>query len=169
MIDIRLLRADPDVFKAAAKVKYIDVDIDALLEVDGRLLSAQQALQELRTEQNAQGKKIAQLKGDDKAAAIEEMSRLKAQARQFNDQIAELKPTFDELMLLLSQPPAEDVPVGADDTDNVELRTEGEIRQFDFEPLDHVKLGEALDIIDLPRGVKLAGTRSYVLKGAGSL
>ena len=67
------------------------------------------------------------------------------------------------------QPADEDVPFGEDDTENVEIRKEGEVRPFDFEPKDHVQLGLALDIIDIERGVKLAGTRNYFLKGGGAL
>ena len=72
-------------------------------------------------------------------------------------------------MLQVPQPTDEGVPVGKDDTENVELRKEGQIRKFDFEPKDHVQLGLALDIIDIERGVRLAGTRNYLLKGDGAL
>ena len=169
MIDIKLLRADPDTFVRAARDKKFDVDIPALLATDRLLLSAQKELQQIRAEQNRQGKQIAKLKAAEKQAAIEEMSRVKARAKELTDQIARLKPQFDELMLLVPEPPDPDTPVGADETENVEIRREGSVRQFDFEPKDHVELGEALDIIDIPRGVKLAGTRNYVLKGAGAM
>ena len=69
----------------------------------------------------------------------------------------------------MPQPADPDVPVGKDDTENVEVRREGEVRPFDFEPKDHVQLGLALDMIDIERGVKLAGTRNYFLKGDGAL
>jgi len=69
----------------------------------------------------------------------------------------------------VAQPADDDVPIGKDDTENVEIRKEGEIRHFDFEPKDHVQLGLALGIIDIERGVKLAGTRNYILKGDGAL
>jgi seryl-tRNA synthetase len=72
-------------------------------------------------------------------------------------------------MLLVAQPTDDDVSVGRDDTESVEIRREGEVRQFDFEPKDHVQLGAALGIIDIERGVKLAGTRNYILKGDGAL
>jgi seryl-tRNA synthetase len=169
MVDIKLLRADPETYVRASKVKNIPVDIPALLEVDRHLRDAQRRLQELRTEQNRTGKQIARLDGPEKQAAIEEMSRIKAQVKHFGEQVSQLKPRFDELMSLVSQPPDEGVPVGGSDADNVELRRVGEVRQFDFAPRDHVQLGEALDIIDIERGVKLAGTRNYVLKGAGAL
>ncbi|MHC4294966.1 MAG: aminoacyl--tRNA ligase-related protein, partial [Planctomycetota bacterium] len=169
MIDIKLIRSEPDKFIEAARVKNIDVDVQALLKVDSELLEAQRELQEARTNQNAAGKQIAALEGEAKQAAIAEMSELKSRAKELSERIAELEPRFDELMLLVPQPPGLDVPMGADETQNVEIRREGEVPQFDFEPKDHVELGKDLDIIDIPRGVKLSGTRNYVLKGGGAL
>lgn len=169
MIDIKLIREAPEKFIEAAKLKNVAADIPALLDVDGRLLDAQREMQDVRTKQNAAGKQIAQLKGDEKAQAIEAMGQLKVRAKELNDAIDQLQGQFDELMLRAAQPPAADVPVGRDDTENVVLRVEGEVPKFDFEPKDHVQLGESLDIIDIPRGVKLAGSRNFILKGAGAL
>jgi len=169
MIDIKLIRDDPERYIEAARVKLVDADIPALLEVDGKLRDARQQLQEARTAQNAAGKRIATLTGDEKAAAIAEMQDLKAKVRRLGEAIDDLEPKFNELMLLAAQPAAADVPVGRDDTENVLIRREGEVRRFDFEPKDHVELGTALDIIDIPRGVKLAGSRNFILKGAGAL
>ena len=169
MIDIKLIREAPEKFIEAAKLKNVDADIEGLLDVDRRLLDAQREMQDVRTRQNAAGKQIAQLTGDAKAEAIEAMGLHKARAKELADAIDQLQPRFDELMLRAAQPPAADVPVGRDDTENVVLRVEGEVPQFDFEPRDHVQLGESLDIIDIPRGVKLAGSRNFILKGAGAL
>ena len=169
MIDIRQIRENPEAFIEAGRVKNFNVDIPALLEMDGKLLAARQQLQELRTAQNAAGKEIARLNGDAKQAAIEKMSQLKAKGKELNDLIADLEPKFDELMLLVPQPPAPDVPLGKDETENVTIREEGKIPAFDFQVKDHIELGKALDIIDVERGVKLAGTRNFVLKGAGCL
>ena len=169
MIDIKLMRDDPEKFIEAGRVKNIEVDIPALLEIDRELTDARRELQDIRTEQNRSGKAIATLDGERKQAAIEKMADLKSRAKQLNDRVSELEPKFDEQMLLTAQPPAPDVPLGKDDTENVEVRREGEVPQFDFEPRDHVQLGEALGIIDIPRGVKLAGSRNYVLRGAGAM
>ncbi len=169
MIDIKLIRETPAIYKTAAADKHFTVDIDALLAIDGQLFTAKQLLQETKTAQNAAGKQIAQLDGEEKAAAIATMADLKKTAAKTQATIDELQPQFDALMLLLPQPAAADVPLGKDDTENVEMRTVGEIPTFDFELLDHVALGEALDIIDIPRGVKIAGSRNYVLKGAGAM
>jgi seryl-tRNA synthetase len=169
MIDIKLIRDDPERYIEAARVKLVDADIPALLEVDGKLREARQQLQDARTAQNAAGKRIAGLTGEEKAAAIAEMQDLKAEVKRLGEAIDDLEPRFNELMLLAAQPAAADVPVGRDDTENVLIRKEGEVRRFDFEPKDHVELGTALDIIDIPRGVKLAGSRNFILKGAGAL
>jgi len=169
MIDIKLIRENPEKFIEAARLKNVDADIPSLLEADRRLTDAQREMQDVRTRQNAAGKQIAQLKGDEKAKAIEAMSQLKARAKELADIVDRLQPRFDELMLRTAQPAAPDVPAGRDDTENAVLRVEGEVPRFDFPQKDHVQLGEALDIIDIPRGVKLAGSRNYILKGAGAL
>jgi len=169
MIDIKDLRADPDKYVRAAADKHIGADIPAVLELDRRVRAARQSLQDARTAQNAAGKSIAKLAGEAKQAAVAELGELKARVKAETETLAELEPQLNEMLLVVPQPAAPGVPVGADDADNVELRRVGEVRSFDFEPKDHIQLGEALDIIDMPRGVKLAGTRNYVLKGAGTL
>jgi len=169
MIDIKLIRADPDKYVKAARDKNISADIPALLQADSELLSLNQELQDARTEQNKAGKQIAELTGQGKVDAIMVVKSLKSRIAELDDQIEQVEPKVNELMLLVAQPAADDVPLGADDTENVEIRKVGEIRSFDFEPKDHVQLGEDLDIIDIPRGVKLAGTRNFILKGAGAM
>ncbi len=169
MIDIRKLRENPDVYIQAAQDKRIAADIPRLLEVDEQLKQAKAGLQDLATEKNRTGKSIPKLSGPEKQAALETLSRLKQEEEQYQNQVKELQPEFDALMLQVAQPADGEVPVGKDDTENVELRKEGEIRQFDFEPKDHVQLGLTLDMIDIERGVKLAGTRNYFLKGDGAL
>jgi seryl-tRNA synthetase len=168
MIDIKFIREHPDQVKQAVRLKNMDVDIDALLELDARLLDIQRELQDIRTEQNAAGKAIAKLEGDEKTAAIENMSRLKERARELTEKQSDLEPLFHEQMLRVPQIPSPDAAVGESEEDNVEVRRVGEPPEFDFELKDHVELGESLDIIDIPRGVKLAGSRNYILKGAGA-
>jgi seryl-tRNA synthetase len=169
MIDIKQIRENPDRFKKAAEDKYFDVDIDYLLKVDARISEAKKQLQEIATEKNRIGKSIPKLSGDEKQSALAQLSELKRREVDYNEDVKKLQPEFDKLMLYVAQPADDDVPVGKDDTENVEIRKEGKIRQFDFEPKDHVQLGLALDIIDIERGVKLAGTRNYFLKGDGAL
>jgi seryl-tRNA synthetase len=169
MIDIKKIRENPQVFKDGAKAKNFGVDIDRLLEVDAELRDQKMRLQDITTEKNSIGKSIPKLGAEEKPAALQKLSDLKQEEGTINEHIKELQPLFDKFMLQVPQPPDPDVPFGEDDTQNVESRTWGDIPQFDFELKDHVELGLALDIIDIERGVKLAGTRNYFLKGDGAL
>jgi seryl-tRNA synthetase len=169
MIDIKQVRDNPDAFIQAAADKRIDADIRRLLEVDARLKKAKAAMQEIATEKNRIGKSIPKLSGDERDAALARLSEFKPQEEQLQDEVKALQPEFAALLLQVPQPADPDVPVGRDDTENVEVRREGQVRRFDFKPKDHVQLGLALDIIDIERGVKLAGTRNYFLKGDGAL
>ncbi|MDD5063278.1 MAG: serine--tRNA ligase [Phycisphaerae bacterium] len=169
MIDIKQIRENPDKFKKAAIDKRIDVDIDKLLKVEAALRKDKSELQELTAEINTLGRSVPKLTGTEKQKMIIELSALKQKASALSENIKELQPKYDKLILLVPQPTDDNVPIGKDDTENVEIRKEGSVRQFDFEPKDHVQLGSALDIIDIERGVKLAGTRNYFLKGDGAL
>ena len=169
MIDIKLIRENPQKFIDGAKVKKISVNIERLLEVDAELLKNKQKLQDIATEKNRLGKDIPKLAPDQKKEALAQLSQLKQDEVDYTEAIKNLQPEFDTLMGQVAQPADPEVPVGEDDTENVELRTWGTIRKFDFEPKDHVELGQLLDIIDIERGVKLAGTRNYFLKGDGAL
>ncbi|AQQ10135.1 Serine--tRNA ligase [Sedimentisphaera cyanobacteriorum] len=169
MIDIKLIRENPEHFKKAAANKKFDVDIDRLVELDELIRKTKTNMQELTAEKNRIGKQIPKLDAGEKQEAIGKLSEIKESEAGYQEKLKELQPEFERLMLLVPQPPDEDVPVGEDDSENVELRVEGALPEFDFEPKDHVELGKALDIIDLERGVKLAGTRNYFLKGDGAL
>jgi seryl-tRNA synthetase len=169
MIDIKEIRENPEKFKKACQAKHFDVDIKRLLEVDSSLKNQKQQLQDISTEKNQIGKLIPKLDGTEKAVKLNRLSELKEIEILINANIKTLQPEFDELMSAVPQPPDEDVPVGKDDTENAEMSRWGQVRKFDFEPKDHIQLGTALDIIDIERAVKLAGTRNYFLKGAGAL
>lgn len=189
MLDIRVIREDPDRIRETARRKNCPCDVDRLLAVDARRREIQQQFDRLRQEQKELGGQIAVYRNhkspfykqaidsgktsDELAAEAKEiqdkLNEIKASIKPLEEEQKTVQAEFEELMLTVPQPPAPDVPDGADDTENVEIRREGQPREFDFEPKDHVQLGEALDIIDIERGVKLAGTRNYLLKGAGAL
>ncbi|HBG25869.1 MAG: serine--tRNA ligase [Planctomycetes bacterium GWF2_41_51] len=169
MIDIKLIRENPMAYKTACKAKNFYVDVDRLLQLDNDLRKAKTRLQEITTEKNTLGKSIPKLAGDEKQALLNKLSEFKNEEAALGEEIKRSQPEFDELMLQVPQPADDDVPFGKDDTENVEIAKWGEIRQFDFEPKDHIQLGMALDIIDVERAVRLAGTRNYFLKGAGAM
>ncbi|MBN2589365.1 MAG: serine--tRNA ligase [Sedimentisphaerales bacterium] len=169
MIDIKVIRENPEKFKTASAAKHFNVDIDKLIEVDAELKVIKQKLQDISTDKNRIGKSIPKLAPDEKQAAMSQLAELKENELKYNDELKELQPQFDELMQQVPQPADDDVPLGKDDTENIEIRKEGQIREFDFEPKDHLQLGIDLGIIDIERGVKLAGSRNYFLKGDGAL
>ncbi|MCX5658326.1 MAG: serine--tRNA ligase [Planctomycetota bacterium] len=183
MIDLKDLREHPDRYRLAAERKRIAVDIDALLDLDAKHRSLMTQQQSLTAEKNQIGKQIGQLAGQikkapdaQKAALQEQMKQLqqrpvelKHQEQALEHQIAALEPGIRDLLLRAAQPADEEVPVGPDDTGNVEIRKWGTVRAFDFAPKDHVTLGHELGLLDVERGVKLAGSRSYFLLGAGAL
>ena len=169
MIDIKLIRENPQLFKDAAAAKNFNVNIDRLLEIDAQLREKKSRLQDIATEKNTIGKSIPKLLDDEKKPALDKLAEIKKEESAINEIIKQLQPEYDLVMGQVPQPAADDVPMGKDDTENVKLRTWGEIPTFDFEPKDHVALGIALDMIDIERGVKLAGTRNYFLKGDGAM
>ncbi|MFC1538468.1 serine--tRNA ligase [Candidatus Latescibacterota bacterium] len=169
MLDIRYIRENPGLIKEGARKKRMDVDIDRLLEVDEERRKLLQESESLKAEKNQASQEIAKLSGEEKSAAIAKMKTVSESIKNLDAKLESVAAEFDELMLLVPNPPDDDVPEGKDDTENLELRRAGELPKFDFEPRDHVALGELLDILDIPRGVKLAGARSYILKNEGVL
>ncbi len=169
MIDIKQIRENPEKFKAACEAKRFNVDIDRLIVLDSTIKEAKQNLQAIAAEKNSLGRLIPKMSGHEKKTTLEKLAFLKEQESIQNQGIKGCESELKRLMLQVAQPADDDVPLGKDDTENIEIRTEGEVRQFDFEPKDHVQLGTALGIIDIERGVKLAGTRNYILKGDGAL
>jgi seryl-tRNA synthetase len=169
MIDIKQIRENPQKFKDACTAKKFTADIDRLIELDSILRSQKQQLQEISTKKNQIVKLIPKLEGNEKVAKLSELAEFKPAEINISLNIKNLEPQFDELMLQVPQPADDDVPLGRDDTENTEIRKEGEIPRFDFELKDHVQLGLALGMMDIERGVKLAGSRNYFLKGDGAL
>jgi seryl-tRNA synthetase len=165
MIDIKEIRENPQKFKDACLAKKFAADIDKLIEVDSALKTIKQKLQDISTDKNRIGKSIPKLSAEEKQLALSQLAELKQEESKYNEELGYLQPQFDEIMQQVPQPADDDVPLGKDDTENTELRKEGQIRRFDFELKDHVQLGIALGMIDIERGVKLAGTRNYFLKG----
>ena len=166
MLDIKFIRENVAEIKKAAKDKNIEIDLDKLLSLDEKRRELIQKVETIKAAKNEASKAIAKLKGDDKEKAIKEMQKQGDDEKELSDELSKVTEEYDTLMLWVPSPPLPQVPVGEDDSGNVEERTWGELPKFDFEPKDHVALGEHLDIIDIPRGVKLSGSRFYILKGA---
>ena len=170
MLDIALIREQPELVKAALLSRNEDpAQVDIILALDARRRKLLREVEALRAERNHVSKEISRLK--DKV----ERERLIAEMRQVGDRISELEarlrevePDLKATMLAMPNPPHASVPVGPDETHNPVLREQGELREFDFEPVAHWDLGPELGILDFERGVKLSGSRFYVLRGAGA-
>ena len=167
MLDLAFIRNHPDIVKEAARVKYNPIDIDYLLEVDRQVLELQRRVEEARAEQNKISKRIREA-GKDKAqrgALIAEGKLLAGQIKAMEPFLHELEETRQQLLYLVPNIPDPSAPIGKDENDNVPIRYWGEQPTFDFQPLDHYALMQKLDVVDLERAVKVAGARSYALKG----
>ncbi len=169
MLDIKYIRENSDIVKKAAENKLINVDIDRLLEIDNILRTKNQELDNLREERNKLSSSIPTLADSEKKNTIEYVRTLKEKITKLEEETTPLKEEFDNLMYEVPGVPFEEVPIGKTDEDNVEIKTVGELPTFDFEIKDHVDLAESLDLIDIPRGVKVAGSRSYYLKNEAVL
>jgi seryl-tRNA synthetase len=167
MLDLALIRNHPDIVKEAARVKDNPIDIDYLLEVDRQVLELQRRVEEARAEQNTISKRIREA-GQDKAqrdALIAEGKRLAGQIKAMEPLLHKLEETRQQLLYLVPNIPDPSAPIGKDENDNVPIRYWGEKPAFDFEPLDHSALMQKLDVVDIERAIKIAGARSYALKG----
>ncbi|HKV02450.1 MAG TPA: serine--tRNA ligase [Ktedonobacteraceae bacterium] len=167
MLDLAFIRNHPDIVKEAARVKNNPIDIDYLLEVDRQVLELQHQVEEARAEQNKISKRIREA-GNDKAqrdALIAEGKRLAEQIKAMEPLLHELEETRQQMLYLVPNIPDPSAPIGKDENDNVPIRYWGEKPTFDFEPLDHYALMQKLDVVDIERAVKVAGARSYALKG----
>lgn len=165
MLDIKYIRENTELIKKGAADKRINIDLTALLAADAAFKPLQQELENLQSQRNALSKTIGALPPAEREQAKSQVGAIKTKMEEVEAKIEGLKPELERLLLLVPQPARADVPIGKDDSENVEVRKVGTIPKFDFKPKDHAELGEKLGIIDVERGVKLAGSRSYILKG----
>ena len=167
MIDLKLLRENPDVVRASQVNRGEDPAlVDALLEADEKRRSAVQTADELRSEQKAFGKKIGQASPEERPQLLEGSNELKAKVKEAEAAQREAEERVGELQFKISNV-VEGAPAGGED-DFVELEYHGEKTEFDFEPKDHLDLGESLGLIDVKRGTKVGGARFYYLTGDGA-
>ncbi len=170
MFDLRLIREQPDRVRDALRQRGDDATrVDVILAADAERRQTLAELEALRAQRNTASKEIGTMKDDATREAR------KAQVREINARIETLEQAVNDVEARLNDAlaqmpnlPDDDVPRGKDENDNVIVKTVGTPRPFDFEPLAHWDLGPALGILDFERGIKLAGSRFYVLSGAGA-
>ncbi|MFT7184199.1 MAG: seryl-tRNA synthetase [Oceanicoccus sp.] len=169
MLDPKIILADPELIRETAKKKGISFDVDKFIELDESRRALQVKTDELRAQKNEASAKIAQMDGVEKQDAIAKMKSVADQEKESTEELRAIETEWKALLLRAPGLLSTETPDGKDDTENQELYTWGDPRQFDFESKDHVALGLDLDILDIERGVKIAGSRNYFLKGDGAL
>jgi seryl-tRNA synthetase len=170
VIDLRLLRDNPDVVRASQVARGDDPDlVDAALDADARRRSSLTEFENLRAEQKSLGKKVAQAQGDEKQALLAHTKQLAQDVKSHQAAASDAEQELDRVLYSIANV-IEGAPAGGED-DFIELKQVGERRDFaaeGFEPKDHLELGEGLRAIDTKRGAKVSGARFYFLTGIGA-
>lgn len=171
MIDMKLLRTEPEKVIAALARRKENVDIDGLLELDKEKREIMYEAEQKKAEQNTASKKIPVMKknGEDTTAIFAEMKKLSDEIKECDDKVRELDEKIEKIAYTIPNIPNPTVPDGDSDEDNVEVRRFMEPTKFDFEPKAHWDLGKDLGILDPETAAKITGTRFTVYSGAGAL
>ena len=167
MLSMELIRSDPEYVTRALRKRGEDAPISRLLDMDVQRRQLIQRGDELRAQRNETSRRISQM-AERPPELIEEMRKVGEDIRHSEQEVAELDSQISSWLLEIPNLPLEDVPEGAGEEDNITIRTWGEPPSFDFTPLAHWELGEHLGIIDFQRGVKLSGSRFFILTGMGA-
>jgi seryl-tRNA synthetase len=168
VIDIKLLREDPDRVRASQRARGEDEGIvDTILAAEHTHRSSLTEFEQLRAQQKSMGKQVAQAQGDEKQALLAQTKELSARVKQLQADADAAQAELGELVRQIGNVVEDGVPVGGED-DYTVLETVGTVPEFDFEPKDHLALGESLAAIDMERGAKVGGSRFYFLTGVGA-
>lgn len=172
MLDIKLIRENPDLVKAAMKSRNKDMDalVDEVLAIDVERRELMTVTDAMKQEQNAASKQIPQIKkaGGDISEIMARMNEIKEKVKANDAAIAELDKKQKTMMYEFPNVPNSTVPLGKDDSENVEIRRYGEPRNFEFEPKAHWDIGADLGILDPETAAKVTGTRFHFYKGLGA-
>lgn len=170
MLDIKILRQNPEIIVEALKKRNNDLDITPAIELDKKRREILVDVEQKKASQNEITKKIPQMKknGENTDEIFKEMKELSSNIKELDDQVREIDEKLRDFMLRIPNIPNESCPIGADDSENVEQRRFSEPTKFDFEPKAHWDIGTDLNILDFERGTKIAGTRFTVYKGLGA-
>lgn len=170
MLDTRFVRENPEIVEKALKNRGSELTLEGFLAIEKRRRELLSEVEELKARRNAVSQEVARMKkaGEDAEAIILEMRQVGDQISALDEELRGTEEKMEETLLDIPNVPNEDVPVGRDEEDNLEIRKWGEIKSFDFKPLPHWDLGEALDILDFERGSKVTGARFTFYKGLGA-
>jgi seryl-tRNA synthetase len=167
MLDLKLIRTEPEVLDVALKKRGKDPLSKEILELDTRYRASLTELQNCQTRRNAIAKEFgeAKRKGEDTTALSTESDKLKSEMPRLEKEVEQLQTSLQDILDILPNLPAADVPEGKDESENKVIRTVGNIPQFSFTPKSHFELGEMLGLMDFERAAKLSGARFVVLYG----
>ncbi len=170
MLDINLIREQPDLVRKALRDRQMDPSpVDQILALDEQRRAEIQEVENLKAERNTVSNEIGRMKDPaDRAAKIEAMRLVGDQISAKDEHLRQIEEQLTGLAATIPNIPDPDVPYGKDDSENVVLRTVGQVPAFDFQPKPHWELGPALGIINFDQGVKITGSRFYVLSGPGA-
>jgi seryl-tRNA synthetase len=170
MLDINLIREQPDLVRKALSDRQMDpAPVDRILELDARRRVLLTEVEALKAKRNAVSKEISKLKDvAARQAKIESMRAVGDKIAAIDREVAEVEEELKSVAAIIPNLPDARTPYGKDESENVVLRTVGQLTEFDFEPKIHWELGPALGILDFERGVKITGSRFYVLTGLGA-
>ena len=170
MLDLKFIRENTDAVRKMLADRQTDADLDRLIELDTFWRENLTHTQTLQAHQNQVSQQIAQLKREkqDATETITEMRNLSQEIKERNTEANDLKAELDTIMLTIPNMPESSSPVGTSEADNLEIKTWGDIPNFDFELKPHWEIAEQLDIVDFQRGAKVAGSNFVVFKGLGA-
>jgi len=170
MLDLKMIRTNPEMVKNGLKKRYSKINIDEILKIDQDKRELISKVNLLKEERNRVSGEIGRLKKEKKDAReiILAMKKVSKEIKELDIQIKGMEETIHNILLEIPNLPHESIPVGKDEKDNLEIRKWGEPRKFDFAPLPHWDIGEALDILDFEQGAKISAARFTVLKGMGA-
>ncbi len=164
MFDVTLIRRDRDAVEKMLKLRNTEAPLDLILSLDDKRITLVRKINDLREQRNTITKQIPSCKDPaQKTKLIESNREIRRRILNLEAKLREIEMELEHLLLTVPNMIAEDVPYGEDDTGNVEIKTWGKPRDFDFEPRDHIEIGSKLHLIDIPRAAKIMGSRSYVL------
>jgi seryl-tRNA synthetase len=168
VIDLRTLRNDPDRLRVSQRTRGEDDSVvERLLELDERRRSALSSFESLRAEQKNVGRSVSKAQGEERQKILDQAKDLAQQVKEADAESQRLEQELNDLLKTVPNIVEEGAPAGGED-DYVVLETVGTPRTFDFEPKDHLELGEALGAIDMERGAKVSGARFFYLTGIGA-
>jgi seryl-tRNA synthetase len=170
VLDINLIREHPQVVRESLRVRHMETaPVDQILSLDEQRRTVIQEVENLKAERNLVSKEIGKMKDPaERQAKIDSMRAVGEQIAELDERLRTLETELNDLLANMPNIPDSQTPYGKDEDENVVVRTSGDLPQFDFEPQPHWDLGPALGIIDFEQGVKITGSRFYVLNGAGA-